>query len=142
MWFSFPTPFQKGDIVWEPESEEDCKGRFVLTDICSTCFSESIERCKDVSDMNTRGYFQSDDGDIFDESMWNYMDLEYYRGKFTGKRRILKALSNYVKGKIDISLMLKAYRKIITDEYAAAAMPNIYTEEGMILAGLADDDIL
>lgn len=140
--FTFPTPFQKGDIVWEPESEGDCKGPFVLTDICSTCFSESVERCKDVSDMNTRGYFQSDDGDIYDESMWNYMDLEYYRGKFTGKRRILKALSNYVKGKIDIALMLKAYRKIITDEYAAAAMPKAYTEEGMILAGLADDDIL
>ena len=33
LFFVFPTPFQKGDIVWEPNTQGYCKGPFVLTGV-------------------------------------------------------------------------------------------------------------
>ena len=35
LWFEFPTPFQKGDIVWNPDQPEGfCAGPFVTTGVC------------------------------------------------------------------------------------------------------------
>lgn len=72
--------------------------------------------------MNAWGYFQEEDGRIFTEVMFNYMDLELYEGPLTGKIRLLKALSEYEKGNIDIILLLSTYRKIIIDEFANDVM--------------------
>ena len=47
----------------------------------------------------------------------NYMDFEYLPPEsLTGKQIILVALSNYLKGRIDISLMLNAYHLILLEE--------------------------
>ena len=35
LWFDFPTPFKKGDIVWDPNKPDGiCAGPFVTTGIC------------------------------------------------------------------------------------------------------------
>ncbi len=36
LWFNFPTPFRKGDIVWDPKAPEGCccGGPFVTTGVC------------------------------------------------------------------------------------------------------------
>ena len=78
LWFHFPTPFMKGDIVVDPEfpvSDGVNRGPFVVTDI------------------NT----------------------------------------DPVKNR-------KAYHEILLQEYAKRMMPNEYTSEGMILAGLKEAD--
>ena len=41
--------------------------------------------------------------------MHDYLGLEYYTGPLGGKKRILKAVSNYLKGEIDLTLALNAY---------------------------------
>ena len=47
------------------------------------------------------------------EVTWNYMDFKYFpEEQLTGKKRILKALSNLLKEKIDIELFTKAYHLI------------------------------
>lgn len=146
-WFDFPVPFQRGDILWDPERQTGfCGGPFVmegiaLEGISSERAKENLRKYGDTSDMNAWGEFQrEDDGQIYSEIIDNYMDCEYYRGELTGKRRILTALSSFVKGKIDVCLFACAYHQILTEEYAKGCMPGCYTKEGMILAGLAQQE--
>lgn len=142
LWFDFPTPFQKGDILCdlrtaETESSGLCAGPFVMLDISSQNASENTRRYGDESDMNAWGYFLNQDGTVYHEVMSNYMDLEYYRGELSGKKRILKALSNYIKGEIDVGLFASAYHKILCEEYAKSQSPWNITPEGLAAAGLA-----
>ena len=50
------------------------------------------------------------------------------------------ALSNFLKGKIDIGLFAQAYHQIITAGYAEESMPCGYFKSGMILSGLSKPD--
>ena len=69
--------------------------------------------------------------------MHHYMDLERYpEEKLTGKKRILKALGNHLKGEIDAVLFARAYHQILLEESARESLPRDITDEGMRLAGL------
>ena len=145
LWFDFPTPFEKGDIIFDPENSDSkrfCGGPFVVTDINMEGLDKNSSRYKsivqngDSSDMNARGYFQHLDGTTYYEVMSNYMDCEYFRGDLTGKWRILKAMSNFLKGNIDEGLLVCAYHQILMEEFAKDNMPICYTDEGLELAGL------
>jgi len=143
LWFEFPTPFKKGDILCEykengKEKSGYCRGPLVMTAVTPMGARKSTRMHGDKTDMNAWGYFQNRDGTIYHESMWNYMDLEYYRGELSGKRRILKALSNHIKGDIDVGLFANAYHHILCDEYTKAQSPRGYTDEGLRLAGLIE----
>ena len=140
LWFSFPTPFKKGDIVINahPYVWQYGEGPFVLDRIPPNDaeYIEQHQNDADSSDMIATGFFQEADGSIYGEVMHNYMNLEYYRGDMSGIRRILKALSNFMKEEIDIGLYSKAYHAILMEEYAKSVVPHDYTDEGMRLAGL------
>ena len=154
MWFDFPVPFEKGDVVVRFDEDKYPHhrletGPFVLDGITPWYIAGlDDERRKrytegrngDESDMNAWGYFQDEDGRIYSEIMFNYMDLERYKGPFDGKHRLLKALSNYVKGNIGVDLLLTAYRKVIIDEFADDVMlRSWYTDEGLTLAGMKSE---
>ena len=66
------------------------------------------------------------------------MDYEYFPPeKLTGKKRILKALSNYIKGEISEELLLRAYQIILLEETRNDLMPRAwFTDEGLKLAGI------
>ena len=143
MWFDFPTPFKKGDILIDPDNPYRgcCSGPFVAIKINIDPHKdkEMYERevlDGDATDMLVYGFFQTDDGTIYNECMHQYMDCEYYRGELTGKLRILKAMSNFLKGNISEELLMCAYHQILMQEHAKDSMPNWYTDEGMELAGL------
>lgn len=135
MWFDFPVPFEKGDVVVRYDENRYpgrrfTKGPLVLDDITPWYIARLDEERRnsfiegkngDGTDMNAWGYFQ-DDRRICREVMFNYMDLELYRGPFDGKRRLLKALSSYVKNRIGLDLLLNTYRKVIVDELAEEEM--------------------
>lgn len=122
--FNFPTPFKKGDIVYDKFHKTGfCGGPFVLTEIeFSDVGKQNIEygllENGDTSDMTAGGYFQYEDGSMYYEVMHSYMNLEYYRETPTGVKRALTAVSNYVKEEISIPLLLSAYHCILTEEYA------------------------
>lgn len=84
LWFDFPTPFRKGDVVWEPNKPKGlCAGPFVTTGIClegiaSEKVKDHIRKNGDMTDMCARGYFMNEDGSFYKECMCNYMDLEFY----------------------------------------------------------------
>ena len=138
MWFCIPAPFKKGDIVWQRNRIVEA-GPLVVEGITPDRYAETGHRGADSSDMNVWGYFQSYDGGIFYEVTFNYIDFEYYPEEMLiGKKRILKALSNYLKGKIDIELFSTAYQRILLEEQLKDTMPNCFTDEGLRLAGIIE----
>ena len=146
LWFEFPTPFQKGDVVWDPKHPEGiCAGPFVTTEVCldgieSDKTKENLRKNGDSSDMCAGGFFLNEDGGIYEECMSNYMNLEFYDKELTGPKRTLIALSNFLKDEIDLALFARAYHQIITAGYAENSIPLGYLKSGMILAGLSKQD--
>ncbi len=122
MWFYFPTPFEKGDIVYVKNKGYACSdiNPFVLDGICYDVWdgktAEIKEEYGNASDMIAFGYFQDENGEICMDCMNDYMSLEYYPQKLTGKQRILKVISNYLNAKIDIVLLLNSYHTILLEE--------------------------
>ena len=143
-WIDIPTPFKKGDVLVSPYGPyggtfcyDNCKNPFVLTYICNW---ENKRRFYDCTDMTANGYFM--DKTLFAECIHNYLDLEYYRGQFQGRLRTLAALSNYMKSKIDICLLLNAYHIIQNEEYLKEVkLYQSYTKEGKQLAGINNSQI-
>ena len=163
MWFDFPTPFKKGDIVvskyspwgWNLYADEP----FVLMLLCSWgskeykvngipekmgCyktadgFREYHRKNADGTDMTAHGYFQNEDGSVYWECMHHYLDLEYYRKEPKGIRRILKAFSSFEKGEIGSDLLAIAYHTIMEEERIKREKKQLscFTDEGLRLAGL------
>lgn len=114
-WFDFPVPFHKGDILHDPlyNSKVYCGGPFVMTAIATSDMPEDdVCRFKengDKTDMNAWGYFMNQDGSFYEEVTFNYMDCEYYTDELTGREKILKPLSQYVKEELDLSDLCREY---------------------------------
>lgn len=125
MWFDFPTPFRRGDILVSSDGVP-----FVLERICTwlpfdPCWESKNDPPKrmptiqnvdlfreygSITDMHCHSYFISESGHIFyDQHPHNYMNLEYYRGEFVGHQRILHVVSNYMNDKISLDELLNAY---------------------------------
>ena len=168
MWFNFPTPFKKGDIVAShnsPFGPDLCHLHpFVLTNLCTW----GSEECRqngipdkageyeyadkrvawlteggDLSDMTAHGYFLNDDGSIYFECMHSYLNLEYYKVIPHTHYCTLTAFSNYIKGKIDGELLALAYHTILQLVQADRQRRELFsrfTKEGVILAGLAVEE--
>lgn len=138
--FDLPTPFTKGDILCESEVYEMNPSLradlFVITDLPACSKNESY---RDGCRMKVWGFFLKYDGTLQYEDMYNYMNLEYFRGELSGKKRILKALSNYIKGEIDVGLFANAYHKILCEEYAKSQNLWNITPEGLAAAGIGSE---
>lgn len=146
MWFQFPVPFKKGDIVYtekkgyvgySPYGTEP----FVLDGVCYDMWTEKqIESKKergDLTDMTAYGYFQNENGEVFYECMHDYFSLDYYPEKLEGEQRILTTLSNYFKGEISVDLLINAYHMILDEENLKRKKKYLgITYEGLKLAGI------
>lgn len=136
MWFKFPVPFKKGDILYNPRQKKisGCNtGPFVFQELCECGY--------DISDMTAYGYFLYEDGEIYWECMHLYMDLEYYEDKISGVFRTLLPISNYLKGELELDLCVKGYHHILMQEIVKKEKGNMYyTKEGLELMGVDDDE--
>lgn len=163
MWFDFPAPFKKGDIVvskyspwgWNLYADEP----FVLMLLCSWgskeykvngipeemgCyktadgFREYHRKNADGTDMTAYGYFQWEDGRVYYECMHHYLELEYYREEPKGIRRILKAFSSFEKKEIGSDLFALAYHVILEEEKSKRERESLscFMDDGLRLAGL------
>ena len=136
MWFSFPTPFKKGDIVknvlgkyTRPTTFADL---FVLTSVCT-----EYREGGDGSDMTAYGYFIDRDGVAYHECIHNYMDLEYVKTPLANENKLLLPISKYLNEEIDLGLLLGAYRNILCKNEANEVYLSLnYTKEGKELAGM------
>lgn len=143
LWFAIPTPFQTGDIVYDPGRNEryPIESPFVFIETAADIYERTGRHMYDGADMTAWGYFQKENGALYEECMHHCMDLERYpEEKLMGKKRILKALSNNLKGEIDAVLFARAYHQILLEESAHESLPRDITDEGMRLAGLKQND--
>ena len=149
MWFEFPVPFKKGDIV--TLAAEHAKSRPIVLESTLVPPGENAEEYRkwrkenggDTSDMCFWGYaIDVDDyagyNGIYKDNFWNYMDIEYYRGELIGRQRVLKPISAWLKGELgdDPELMLIAYHRIMLEEALSQTVPCLYTNEGLQKVGL------
>lgn len=111
LWIDVPTPFRKGDIVFENREKIGFpREPFVLTELCTDKETENekkiFERVKkqgDSSDMIAYGYwFLPDQNKLYYECIHNYLNLEYYTGELTDGYQVLNEISCKVKDGIEI----------------------------------------
>lgn len=147
MCFSFPVPFRKGDILWNPWMKHYTCGPVVLESIAAKSIDGSADRpdhnrirkeySGDISDMDICGIFQQEDGDIFEDNIWCYMDYEFYpEEKLVGEKRILKLIGAYLKDEISITLFTKGCWQIMDEFHINNNHINFYTSDILKKVGL------
>ncbi|MCD8299679.1 MAG: hypothetical protein LUC41_00645 [Clostridiales bacterium] len=165
MWFDFPTPFHRGDILVNSSRRNAgfLGGVFVLNSISSwdadTLLREGfpehsslvkdvekildlIKKSGDTTDMSYSAYFlDEDDGlpRLYSENGFSYLDMECYREPLQGVYRMLKAVSSLLKGEISEELFANAYHLILIEEMSSRMRKRLergFTKEGLEAAGL------
>ena len=139
LWFDFPTPFQKGDILWNPHLPENMN-----TFVCTSINHHELENGKtikelqksgDASDMNAHGFFVDGYG-VYTEVMPSYMDCEYYPRKLEGVQRLLIPLSAYKKGEASEELMIHALHYMRAEIEKDNTGLRFYTAEALKKVGI------
>lgn len=150
MWFAFPVPFKKGDIVHVLYYSGKLEP-IVIEGIVAPPGRDLDEFIKfrkehggDSSDMNIWGYAVGDFihySGVYNEVWWNYMDVEYYRKELVGRERALIPISAWLKGEMgdDVTLLLAAYHRAMLEEAMSQTVPCLYTKEGLKKAGLPEE---
>lgn len=161
MWFAFPTPFQRGDILVRKEPYGDM--RFVLNDLCTwdtkTCREQGVPEAwaaaadkhlaihakrGDTTDMNGYGYYLSGadgldntlESRVICDVIFDYLSFECLRGPLQGKERLLKPLSCLMKSEIAPEVFLDACRLIMAEEFLKKNHPgHWYTDEFYEMVG-------
>ena len=88
------------------------------------------------------GYYlrEENSAEFVRDHKMDYDCFEYYEGELTGNNRILKDISSFIKGKIELELFVHAY-DVFKAEFQSR-MPDFYIEDGLRLAGMTESDIL
>ena len=143
MRFSFPTPFKKGDILYDPERVDlnSLWSRpFVLKESATEISQRLGKPLRDGTDVIADGLFLDSVDMLYCEDIRDYTSLEYFpEEKLTGRLRLLRALSGFVKGDIDEVLFANAYAFVLADERAKEIKKRIktrYTKKDLRLAGI------
>lgn len=98
MYFEFPTPFQKGDLV------QTVRGLYTRPSYCGGTFViNSVEKA-------IQGFAVDSCGSVFLECIDGYMDLEYVRRPFTQEEQVLDLISKHLKDEIDLTVLLNEYQ--------------------------------
>ena len=124
MWFDFPIPFEKGDIVCDITDSFTREIPFVLMGTTPWFLkerhpTERVNTHSDSSDMIAQGY-SVDWNSLFydDDFMIEYLNMEYYTKPLEGLDRLLTAYSQFEKGKIDAYTLMQLYRMITAGHIA------------------------
>lgn len=100
--FDFPHPFKKGDIIRPAKvkykNPRAWDGTFVIGE-------------KNDKDGTPVGYMAEDEY-VYCERIYSYMDFELLEGEPRRDRRMLLPISKYIRGEIDLALLLGACRMI------------------------------
>ena len=99
--FDFPTPFKKGDIICPAKVKYKNPKAWDATFVIG----------EDSEDGTPVGYMAEDEY-VYRERIHSYMDFELLQGEPRRDRRMLLPLSKYLKGEIDLALLLGASRMI------------------------------
>ncbi len=109
LWFAFPTPFQKGDLVRDPHTS--VQNTCVLEETAAEFASRRGRPLYDGTDMVAYGIFPTPFGTFFRDVLPDYTSLEPVSPEeLSGRDQALIPLSRYLKGEIDLSLLVSSVR--------------------------------
>ena len=118
LWFAFPTPFARGDLLWFPYRKGGFHSGPFVNDgtIYEAVQGEALEwqkRNGDNSDMISYGW-QIPNGMIVYDHLDCYMDAEYYpySDRMDGEMRILKVMSDFLKKRIGMDEWRTEHQRI------------------------------
>ncbi len=111
MWFHFPTPFKKGDILVQPYDHNP--NPFVLTAL-NTDFADRLLLHGDDTDMGYAGYYVAD-GQFYGENGGDYLNLEFYRKPLYGAQRFLTVVRLFLLGKCNLEFLCQAKQYLDTE---------------------------
>ena len=146
LWFDFPLPFKKGDIIQYADCPYDVRFYFdtddrsiVLEDdlIASEYLRNLHRKGGDISDMTVWGILCNDDGKFYHECTSTYLDFEIQYKPLGKSEKAMLPLSNYLKGEISVDILCNAYHILLCEKHSndIRRFMNI-TDDGMMLAGL------
>ena len=146
---NLPVPFKRGDLLVSTSYSPFYEGSFldmqrfpfVLENLITwrENFQELLDKGNyDSSDMEGTGYFITEDGKLCYDNVFDYDSWEYFEGELKGSEKLLKGVSNLIKDQIGIELFLQGYEYIKAENNLSL---DIYTKEGLELAGLSENDI-
>lgn len=133
MWVAIPTPFKKGDIVADVDVYDSRTKKhtpFILEripywrenadngDDCEEQIEHLMNIVVDWTDMQEGVYLQGDDGEIYWDHAFHYLNLEYYREELLGTEKFLLAVSSAMQGKITTEELLRSHNIILMEQYA------------------------
>ena len=150
LWFEFPLPFKKGDILqyctcpydpctYRPEInsavllEDDLKP---YDNMRKTLLTEG-----DHTEMAIRGFYCDELGKFYYESEGVYLDYELQYLPLPDDEKALIPLSNYFKGEISVDILCNAYHILLSERHSddMRRYMNI-TDKGLELAGLKEQN--
>ena len=89
------------------------------------------------------GYYVEENEVCYDYmlGMDGYLSYERFRGELKGHDRMLRSVSNFLKGELELELLLKAHRLICAEEEcrAKSSFLDLHTDEGLTLAGIKNN---
>ena len=147
LWFNFPLPFKKGDIIQYADCPYNIfryhdEKTLVLTDnlVPSDYLLKLHEQNGDLSDMTVWGIFCNDMGKYYHECSHTYLDFELQYKPLQKSEQAMLPLSNYLKGEISVDILCNAYHILLSEMHTddMRRFMNI-TDEGMTLAGLTTE---
>ena len=149
MWFDIPTPFKKGDIVFEAylrgRDGSQCVSPFVLLDMEPWNVAKwerkgevykAPNKGRDSSGMAAWGYGAFVTCEINDCAGANYLDLEYYRKSYKGRERFLPLLAAMIKNEIDIYYYERAKQRIILEAELERSADELLRESNKIYGSI------
>ena len=110
IWFYIPTPFQKGDILYDANWNEVFVLKELYTD--NKKYFNKWQKSGDDTDMYATCYVVDDNGNFGCDQIWSCLNLEYCdEDRIQDNKRILKLLGNYLKDSRNIpeDLLLNGY---------------------------------
>ena len=116
MYFDIPIPFETGDIVYAEMSYPNLMSREEPCPVVFDSISGDEKRCfiYSVDSNSPTGNFSRDE-------IKNYLALEYYKDELNGLERFLKAVSSFLKGKLDVEKLIQTWIVLSFDQMMAKA---------------------
>ena len=140
MWFNFPLPFKRGDIVSSTSFYGDV-GHYVLSGDATldptrekdAKLLAAWERHGDCSDMVVSADGIRDDGIVSFHNHLDVLSLDYFDDPLEGHEKQLEILSRFEKEEISLAQCLKECREIQLAEWRATEKDQI--EEARFMFG-------
>jgi hypothetical protein len=133
MSLSFPLPFKKGEIL------KRVRGLYNRPSYHYTTYVfDSVVNEHDYTVI--KGYIVDENGGVHYEGVHFYMEMERVSLPLEDENKILRPISKYLSGEIDLVLLLGAYRHILSSNEADMVDQYLLcTKEERKLAGIEDE---